>query len=165
MLGDDAEVVMPKIRKSIEINAPVSEVFAFMASPEHLPEIWPSMMEVSNIEIQPDGKASYDWVYKMAGVRFDGHSETIEHERDRLVVVENEKGIRSKFRWSYEGRDDATRLTMEVDYEVPGAVLGKLADPFIRKLNEREADTMLANLKTRLEEGELRASPEPQPHA
>ena len=156
---------MPHISKSIEINAPVSEVFAFMARPEHLPEIWPSMLEVSNLEVQPDGAASYDWVYKMAGMRFHGHSETIEHQTDRLVVMKNETGIPSTFRWSYQGRDDTTQVTVEIDYEIPGAVLGRLAEPFIRKLNEREADTLLVNLKTRLEEGELRVGPETQPHA
>jgi uncharacterized membrane protein len=156
---------MPNVRKSIEIKAPVSEVFAFMAAPEHLPEIWPSMMEVSNVKVKPDGGRSYDWIYKMAGMRFHGHSETTEVQRNRLSVVKNEKGIRSTFRWSYQGRDDTTQVTVEVDYEIPGAILGKLAEPFIRKINEREAETVLGNLKARLEEGELRAPPETQPHA
>jgi len=31
-------------------------------------------------------------------------------------------------------------------------LLGKVKEPFLRKLNEREADTFLANLKDRMEE-------------
>jgi uncharacterized membrane protein len=156
---------MPSFRKSIEIKAPISEVFDFMAAPEHLPEIWPSLIEVSNVEMKPDGGHSYDWVYKMAGMRFQGHSETTEVQKERLAVVKNEKGILSTFRWSYQGKNDRTEVTVEVDYEIPGAILGKLAEPFIRRLNEQEAETVLANLKARLEEGELRPRPEAQPHA
>ena len=40
---------------------------------------------------------------------------------------------------------------MKTEYEIPQKLLGKLAEPFVRKLNEREADTFLANLKDRVE--------------
>jgi hypothetical protein len=53
---------------------------------------------------------------------------------------------------------------MEAEYEIPGA-LGKLARPFLQKLNEREAETLLANTKTRLEEGKREVRKEFQPHA
>lgn len=40
---------------------------------------------------------------------------------------------------------------MHAEYIVPGAVLGKLAEPFVVRLNEHEAETVLGNLKARLE--------------
>jgi hypothetical protein len=42
-------------------------------------------------------------------------------------------------------------MTMEVEYVVPIPLLGKLAEAFIVKQNEHEAEAMLANLKARME--------------
>jgi hypothetical protein len=38
-----------------------------------------------------------------------------------------------------------------VEYSIPGAAVGRLAEPVIHKMNEHEADTILANLKARME--------------
>ena len=145
---------MTTIRKSITINAPVERVFDYMTDPNHLPEIWPSMVEVSHVKQLGEGKHSFDWVYKMAGVRFQGHSDTIQSKKNEDVVVKNEKGIPSTFKWHYAGHDGLTDLTMEVDYAIPNNLLNKLAKPFLTKLNEHEAEIMLSNLKARMEVGQ-----------
>ena len=150
---------MPKIRKSIEINAPVSDVFAYLAHPENLPEIWPSMLEVSNVAPNATGGSDFDWVYKLLGMKFRGRSKTTELEPDRLIVVENEEGIRSRFRYEVQGRDDTTIFSQEIEYEIPGSLLGRFAAPFIERLNEREAQLVTENLKARLEHG-VAARPE-----
>ena len=154
---------MPQIRKSIAINAPVSEVFAFAAAPENLPVIWPSLIEVSNVKENPEGGHAFDWIYKLAGIKLRGHSETIEFEPDRLIVVQNETGIKSTFRYSFQGQDDTTVFTQEVEYEIPDSLLARFAAPFIHKLNEREAEIVMDNLKARLEEGEAAVQPEARP--
>jgi len=155
---------MAKISKSVSIHAPVSQVFEFVTHAEHLPEIWPSMVEVSNVQRKPDGAHSFNWVYKMAGIHFKGHAETVEVEQNRRAVVKNEKGIPSTFYWTYAGEDGVTKVTMEVEYTMPGKLLGKLAGPFLEKVNEREAETLLGNLKHRMEAGEAAiAGKEEQP--
>jgi uncharacterized protein YndB with AHSA1/START domain len=142
---------MPTVHKTIEIHAPVGAVFSFLTDPVNLPGIWPSMVEVAKVERTPEGGHDFDWTYKMAGLRFHGHSHTIEVERNRRVVDRNEGGIPSTFRWTYEqvGGGD-TRVTLDVDYGLP-RIFGALAAPMLRKMNEREAETLLANLKTRME--------------
>jgi uncharacterized membrane protein len=144
---------MAKIKKFVSINAPLDRVYEYVTHPENLPEIWPSMIEVSNVQRKPDGSHSFDWVYKMAGIHFNGHANTIEVEMNKRVVVKNEKGIPSTFYWTYSGENGGTRVTMEVDYTLPGRVLDKLAEPFLHRLNEREAETVLENLKSRMEIG------------
>lgn len=142
---------MAKITKSITIQAPVAQVFDYMADPEHYLEIWPSMVEVSHVKQKPDGAHSFDWVYKMAGIHFKGHADTVEVERNKRVVSKNEKGIPSTFYWTYEGQGAETKLTVEVEYALPSKLLTKLAGPFIEKVNERDAETLLQNLKSRME--------------
>jgi uncharacterized membrane protein len=146
-----------KIEKSIVIDAPVEKVFTFMAEPNNLLEIWPSLLEIRNVEPLPNGGYCYDWTYKMAGLRFEGRAEWIEFVKDQRVVDRNQGGIPSTFVWTYQPEGAGTRVTMRVDYSIPGAAVGRLAEPIIQKMNEHEAGTILANLKTRME-----ALPEPR---
>ena len=141
---------MSTIKKSIQINAPVEQVFAFLSEPTNLPEIWPSMIEVKNV-VAHNGQRSFDWVYKMAGMRFEGHSDMLEFIPNERVVTTSKKGIPSTFTYSYGRMGNACEVTIQVDYEIPNKVLGKLAEPIVRRLNEREATTLLANLKDRME--------------
>ena len=141
---------MEKISRSIRIHAPVAQVFEHLSKPENLLEIWPSMIEVKNEVVQASGAHAFDWTYKMAGVRFHGHCETVEVEPNRLRVDHNESGIPSTFRWRFAGADGTTEVQLEIEYEPP-FVLGLVAAPFLRRLNEHEAETLLANLKARME--------------
>jgi uncharacterized membrane protein len=143
---------MATVKKTISINAPVEKVYGYMADPTNLPEIWPSMVEVKDVKKTPDGAvSSYNWVYKMAGMRFEGTSETSEAVANQRVVVKSATGIPNRFVWTYQPEDGGTKLTVEVEYTIPVPVLGKLAEAFVVKQNEHEADVMLANLKARME--------------
>ncbi len=144
---------MIKIQKSIVIKAPVETVFEYLTTPDNLPEIWPNLVEVSNAKRADDGAHSFDWAYKMAGLRFRGHARTTHVDTNQRVTVKNDKGIESTFRYVYASADGGTRLTMEVEYTIPSSLLEKLAGPVIERLNEHEAEALLQNLKTRLEVG------------
>ena len=142
---------MVKLEKSITINAPVEKVFAFLTDPQNLPEIWPSMIEVKHITPAPKGGFNFDWVYKMAGMKIEGTSETVEYVLNERTVTKGTKGIESKFIWLYKPLNKTTQLTVEIEYTVPMPVLGKLAEAVVLKQNEKEAETLLFNLKSRLE--------------
>lgn len=142
---------MSKISKSIDIDAPVEQVYEFMTQPENLPSIWASLVEVSKVQRKPDGSHSFDWVYKMAGVRLTGHSETTQVERNRRVIAKNERGIPSTFEYVYENKGGKTHLTMNIDYSIPGKLLSRIAEPLVHRVNEREAENLLLNLKDQME--------------
>jgi uncharacterized protein YndB with AHSA1/START domain len=137
------------IERTITVDAPVERVWEYVDDPAHLPEIWPSMVEVKDVETLPEGGHRYHWLYKMAGMRFEGESETVEIQPQKHIVQRNEGEIPSTFEWTFTPEGGATRIELETEYEIPQKLLGKLAEPFVRKLNEREADTFLANLKDR----------------
>ena len=142
---------MAKVVKSTLIHAPVGKVFEFMNTPDKLVEVWPSMVEVSNVQQQPGGGSNFHWKYKMAGMFFEGDTTVQEFVPEQRVVTSNAGGIPSTFVWTYQTEADGTRLTMEAEYTVPVKVLGKLAEPVIAKINEREAETVLENVKIRME--------------
>ncbi len=143
---------MQRIRKTIEIKAQAQRVFDFITQPTNLPTIWPNLVEVSNVVTKGGGYHEFDWVYKMAGLHFKGHAKTEEAQPGKLSRVRNEGAIPSTFIWTFQGLDGTgTRLTCEVEYTIPVPVLGKLAEVVVAKMNEREAETLLANLKDMLE--------------
>jgi len=145
---------MKRIQRTITIKAPAQRVFEFLAQPTNLLSIWPSMIEVSNIQALPTGGSEYDWVYKMAGVHLKGHTKTTEYKDGKLLVTKSEGGVVSTFNWKFEGLNGGeTRFTSEIEYTIPVPVIGKVAEALVAKLNEREADTFHANLKDVMEHG------------
>jgi uncharacterized protein YndB with AHSA1/START domain len=145
------EVAMATLSRKTTIHARAEDVFDFLEDKTHVPEFWPSMIEVSDIRDLPNGGKHYHWAYKMAGLRFEGDSDEIEVIPNKKLVSKNEKGIESTITWLMEGHGDDTDVTFEVDYRVPVPVLGRLAEKVVVKLNENEADVMMANLKTQIE--------------
>jgi uncharacterized protein YndB with AHSA1/START domain len=142
---------MTKIRTSVLIAAPLERVFEYLDQPEKLPEVWPSMLVVSNVQRRPDGGYAFDWTYKMAGIRFKGHSDTTEYVRNQRIVTESHEGIESRFDWQFSAEGEGTRLICETQYSLPSSLLDKLAERFLLRSNEREAQTVLDNIKSRLE--------------
>ncbi len=143
---------MERIKRTEYIEASPHAVFEYLIDPRNLPEIWPSMVAVSNVKTRPDGTPeSNDWVYKMAGMRFEGHTEIRDVERDRSIVWKGEGGIDSTIRWTFTPRGKGTEVVDEVEYELPKNLLGRVAAPFLRRVNEHEADACMHNLKARLE--------------
>ena len=141
---------MATIKDSININAPVEKVFEGL-TPEHLPEVWPSLVEVNNIQELPNGGFSWDWVYKMAGMRFTGSSEHTEVVPNERTVTLSTGGIDSTITWEYQPVDGGTKFTTTVEYKVPIPLLGKLAESIIVKMNENESNVLLANVKAMME--------------
>ena len=145
---------MHKIQRTIDIKAPVQRVYDFLTQPANLPGIWPSMMEVSNVVTTSPGASDFDWVYKMAGLHLKGHTKAVEAQTNRLLHTRSEGAIQSTFRWTFGGLDGSgTKLTCAVEYTIPVPVIGRLGEAVVAKLNEREMEHVLANLRDVMEHG------------
>lgn len=142
---------MARIEKSITIQAPPERVFAYVEEPANIPEYWPSLSEVKDMERLPNGGYKYGWTYNLAGVRFDGGTETIEFIANRRTVSESAGGVSSTIVWTYEPENGGTRVTFEAEYHVNIPVLRELASSFLAKLNENESEAILANVKAKTE--------------
>jgi uncharacterized membrane protein len=142
---------MFKVSRNIHIEAPVEKVFAFLEDKTHLPEIWPSMIEVGDEETLESGGKRFHWVYKMAGMKFEGTTEETEFERNKRILGVSKKAIENEMAWTFDSHNGGTEVTFEATYHVPVPLVGKIAEPLLAKMNEGEADLVLANLKARLE--------------
>jgi uncharacterized membrane protein len=142
---------MAKLKKTITINAPVEKVFSYWQEPTNLPEIWPSMVEVKNVKQLVNGGYSFQYVYKMAGMRLKGTSEDIEYVLNQRTVNKSQGGVQATQTFTYQPEAGGTKLIWEIEYTVPVPLLGKLAEAVIVKMNERESELVLSNLKARME--------------
>jgi len=144
---------MTKIERSITIDAPVERVFAYLADPMANPEWLPGMVEVKEVHLAEEGVGTtHRWVYKMAGIRFEGENSTTEYLPNQRIVTETKGGIESIWTWVFEPHEAGTKLNLTVEYGVPTGVLRKLTEPFVVRQNRREAVLAMANIKARMEE-------------
>ena len=87
------------------------------------------------------------------GSKFEGASEVVEYIPNQRITTRSSKGIDNRISWSFEKTNNGsgTRFTADVDYSIPVPLLGKLAETFIVKQNERETELVCSNLKIRME--------------
>jgi uncharacterized membrane protein len=141
---------MARFHKSIEIKAPVSKVYSFIEDPNNGPEVMTNLIEVKDVKGSGVG-SHYKWTWNMAGMKLKGENTYTEDVPDKRIVINSKGGIESTWTYNFESRGDSTVLDLDIEYKIPVPVLGKLAEKFLLKRNEREGETNLMNLKDRLE--------------
>ncbi|RNJ25759.1 SRPBCC family protein [Halosegnis longus] len=143
---------MLSVSETVDIDAPLSDVFAYMDDPHNQAEITPSLSDVRNVEDRGDEGKRLDYTYTMAGVSLDGTLETTTYEPESRVVFDMVEGpLSGELTWEFAATDDGTRVTYSAAYELPSSVLEAVVRPFAERYNERELETTLQNLKTRFE--------------
>ena len=140
---------MAKVHKEIWIGAPLKRIFDYLSDPTNLTEIWPSLMEVKDVEPLPNGGYSFRWAYNMLGLWFEGTADQPRFVPYEFAVTETKGGIKSTIVWTVRSWENRTRVTFTVDYNIPIPLLGKIAEAIILKINDQEAEVIMANLQAR----------------
>ena len=138
-----------RLEKEGTIEVPLEIVFGYSSVPNNLPEFWPSLIEIKDVQPLPNGGYRARWVYKMAGMRFEGRGEYTQIVPNKWFVIETKGGISSIITWTFRSEGNRTRVFLTIEYKVPIPLLGKLAEAIIVKMNEQEGDLIMANLRTR----------------
>ena len=142
---------MAEIQKQITINVPASEVFKFVSVTPNLVEVWPSLENVTDWHRDEDGLASFGFTYQMAGFRFSGKNRDVEYIRARKIVTVSEGGMQARVTWEFEPVEDGTHVTFTGDYTVSLPLFGKAISGRIAALNAIEVESLLKNMKNKLE--------------
>jgi uncharacterized membrane protein len=141
---------MPKGESSVVISASVEKVWAIFNDAQKLPDWMSLMTEVSDIQGEGVGK-TYKFVYKFMGIPFKGTTEVLEQVPNKKSVVKSEGGASSTWTWEFAPVEDGTKVSVVVEYAIPGQVLGKFVEPFVVKQGNRDVAHALGNLKHLLE--------------
>lgn len=141
---------MPRLHKSIDINAPLKKVFSYIEDPRNEPQWMMSLVDVKDVKGSGSG-IRFNWDYKMAGMHFHGESNRVEEIPEQKIVDKTKGGIESTWTFSFSPHKNGTHLDLDIDYSIPVPVLGKIAEKVLLKHNEREAEQNLLNIKEVLE--------------
>ena len=143
---------MAAIDKEIMIKAPLEKIFNFVIKSSNLIPLWPSLIEVKDEKLLPNGGYSAKWVYKMAGMYFRGKSECTDVVPHQWFSVKIEGTVDCTMTWTFRTKDNiVTKVTITLDYQVHLPLLNRLAENIIVKTNEHESELVLANLREFLE--------------
>jgi len=141
---------MLKLHKKTVVKAPLETVFGYIAKPENLPQIWPSLYEVSKVEKISTGGHRFSWLYNMIGTPIKGTTETVKYEDRKLIFDKATGDVEGTFKWTFAGENGTTEVTFDAEYEEKGFLPEKDLR-FFELRNEVEAEAILTNLKARLE--------------
>ena len=142
---------MAKVERSININAPVKKVFAYITDPANRMEWLPSTTNIRDITGLGVGQR-WGYTYKMAGISLKGENVVTEFTSDQWYAHKSTGGVVSTWTYTFNPEAGGTRLSLVVEYNIPVPVLGKMAERLVLQRNEREADFAMATIKERLEE-------------
>jgi ligand-binding SRPBCC domain-containing protein len=131
---------MPSFTKEVIINAPLESVYTFVSKPYNLPQIWPSLIEITNEKLLSNGGYSFHWKYKMAGMHFKGTGECIDIVPNLWFTSKTQCPIDSTHTWTFRSRENKTRVILTVDYRMPAQILNRLTEITLTDKNEKEAE-------------------------
>ena len=150
---------MTTISKSMDIAAPLSEVFTYFARPEHMADQFPENMGLNIIPLEVKNGFGVGTIFRISG-DFDGKKlewdcETIDYIPHKKIVA---KMIEGPFKhWQItvdfdELEEKKTKTTLTVVYDMPMGPLGGLIDKVkLKKIAERGMENGLYRVKALLE--------------
>jgi len=150
---------MTVIQKSMEINAPVSEVFTYFARPEHMADQFPENMGLNVIPVEVKNGFGVGTIFRISG-DFDGKKlewdcETIDYIPLRKIVAKMIEGPFKSWQITVEFEELAekkSKIGMKVEYEMPMGPLGSFMDKVkLKKIAERGIENGLLRVKALLE--------------
>ena len=142
------------IGKSVTINKPAAELFAFFRDFSHLPQF---MENVVSIEVKDD-RLSH-WVVKAPGGKtVEWDSRVTDETPGRLIAWEAAPGADVKNAGRIEFKDAGQRgtvVTLELVYEPPAGIIGRLIAGMFQREPGIQARRDLRRFKQLMETGEI----------
>ena len=146
---------MPVVTQTIDISAPLDRVYSFIADrPEGATSFIPGLNRISNVSsARADVGQTWDYEFNWFGLVISGQTRCTTLDRPIRYQFETVTGNHSTWTYNFEPRDTTTRVTLEVEYDVPQNMLARYASQsLLEKMNQERAAEALSNLKGLLEE-------------
>jgi len=147
---------MTRVEASVDIQAPLAEVFAYASDWRKWEDWWEGVSDFKpTTELTRGSGTRYAYKAWIAGITLNLETEINEFAENvgwKGIVT---KGPPHRTQWIFEGLGDHTRLTYILEYSLPVPVLGSLLDIlFMRPGWQRRLEKSLQNLKVFFEKRE-----------
>lgn len=146
-----------RVRKGIQIHAPVEEVYTLWSNFENFPRF------MSNVDaIHNQGNNRSHWVVKgPAGTKVEFDAIETQNIPNELIAWETTPNSQVKHQGQVRFREsgqDSTQVYVNMSYTPPAGVAGAAVAALFGKDPKSEMDSDLARMKSLLEKGKTRAS-------
>ncbi len=133
---------MGQIHIEHHIDAPIEHVWDVAMQTERMPE-WNPYQEITELHGSLGVVGStFEGSFKVLGRTIKGKGSVVEAEKPHLIhlAVTTEAGERSDYVYHYEPEGAGMRCVIDIDYEMPGGLLGGVLD---RLFVERSLDRQM----------------------
>ena len=145
---------MIKMEKSIEVDAPVEQVFAYLLDPKHATEYAPNVNEVKDIHRLPDGRHTYTVTGKLLGLHFDFKAEQVEViPNERIVEKSHGAGMDDTTTERFERLESGrTRVLLTSETSLHGAApIARFGEAFLEKYFDHGTEMGMAAARAHIE--------------
>lgn len=141
---------MFSVERSIVIDRPLADVFAYVADPHNTPKWRPSVLEVTDAPTPIGVGSTFGEVVNFMGRKTFGMRVTAFEPNQRIVMVaESGPSVRPTQTYTFEPVAVSTRLTVRADVRTGGPF--RLMEPLFPRQFRSIWDQQLAALKRNLE--------------
>ncbi|HVS59456.1 MAG TPA: SRPBCC family protein, partial [Gemmatimonadaceae bacterium] len=118
---------MSRVAQSLEVKCSAESMMDYIIDVTNHPAFIGPLKSVTNIkgDVKKPG-TSWDWVYSLSGVELSGKAETVRFVPGKEFVYKTTTGAKSTFTYRADSAGAKTKLSLNVEYEVPTNALGKL---------------------------------------
>jgi|AntRauTorcE11898_2_1112593.scaffolds.fasta_scaffold11970_3 carbon monoxide dehydrogenase subunit G len=141
---------MPTFEHTIEIEAPIEQVFAFNDDPQNWIRTNPSLVSVDVGEENDDG-IWMDTTYRMLGMELDGGLTLSSVEPTEHNMTFENGGMTGELRFEYAETPTGTKVVQSADYEFGDSLRDRIVAPVAKRYNKRQFKQSLELTKDLIE--------------
>lgn len=145
---------MAHVERDIVISAPLDVIYNYGATPENLPSWYAGVVAVNPDGVWPQVGGQIGITYHASGLDFELTATVLTHNPPHEFAFQMDGMITGTSTWTYVDEGGSTHAYVAFDYDLPGGVLGQVADKLVvEQMNIANGEQSLANLKAICEGG------------
>jgi hypothetical protein len=144
---------MTRVEASVDIRAPLADVFAYASEWRKWEDWWEGVSDFKpTTELTRGNGTRYAYKAWLAGIALNVETEIDKFAENVGWTGTATKGPPHRTQWVFEGHGDLTRFTYILEYTLPVPILGPLLDSLLMRPGwRRRLEKSLRNLKVYFE--------------
>jgi carbon monoxide dehydrogenase subunit G len=143
---------MQSVSESVTVNAPAEKVFKLLEEPERALTFIPGLTRITNVKAKRQVGDSWDYEFNWLGWVVSGRSECTGFTKPSKYQFKTVTGNPSTWTYRCEPAGGGTKLTLDVEYDVPKSQLARFAsEGALKSMNQNTAKEIVANIKALVE--------------
>lgn len=146
--------IVPIIERSIDIRAPIDDVFAVVTDPKRGPQWNENVLEVQDVSDGPVREGTtWKQIVVMLGRRTTLDCRIVRYQPPHEGLLEISGPYRASIVTQCCAVESGTRVTQTIDFVPPGGIVGQIGARLFRPQLEREVAHALEHQRAALERG------------